>query len=113
LIYSFLNCYKRVEEIAKYDIPAMIDYILEETGEEKLAFIGFGQGAVAGLCAVEKEPSLSNRISLMVTLNPTIKYTNSKSPLIQLLTKIDMSKLNVRFSLGPYTIRIDVFLSNP
>ena len=35
--YSFV-------ELGKYDAPAQIDYILEQTGNEKLTYVGHSQG---------------------------------------------------------------------
>ena len=31
-------------ELGKYDLPAEIDYILKETGNQKIAYVGHSQG---------------------------------------------------------------------
>ena len=33
-------------EIGRYDIPAVIQYIIRVTGQDKLAYVGFSQGTI-------------------------------------------------------------------
>ena len=32
------------DEMAEFDLPALFDYVLEQTGQQKLTFIGHSQG---------------------------------------------------------------------
>lgn len=34
--------------MAKYDLPATIDFILKKTGQEKLHYVGHSQGTTIG-----------------------------------------------------------------
>lgn len=36
------------DEMAKFDLPAAINFILEKTGHEKLYYIGYSQGTTIG-----------------------------------------------------------------
>lgn len=36
------------DEMAKFDLPAAINFILEKTGQEKLYYIGYSQGTTIG-----------------------------------------------------------------
>ena len=49
------DCY-RFDEHAKYDLPAMIDYVLQETKEEKLVYIGNSMGTIMGFAAFSTQP---------------------------------------------------------
>lgn len=65
--------------MALYDVPAMIDYVLNNTKMLSLAYIGHSQGnlvAFAGL-SVNKIPS--SKINILIALGPvsTLKYITS------------------------------------
>mmetsp|Transcript_30695 Transcript_30695/g.5540 ORF Transcript_30695/g.5540 Transcript_30695/m.5540 type:complete len:96 (-) Transcript_30695:688-975(-) len=34
------------QEMAKYDVPAMVGYTLDKTGKEKLSYVGHSEGTV-------------------------------------------------------------------
>lgn len=44
--YALVDLYKlcRFDEMSKYDIPALIDYILKVTGSKDLFFLGYSMG---------------------------------------------------------------------
>lgn len=50
------------EEIATRDLPAMIDYILQNTGQEKLHYIGHSQGGTTFLILNSMLPEYNNKI---------------------------------------------------
>ena len=43
--YSF-SC--SFDEMAKYDLPATIDFILKKTGQDQLRYVGHSQGTTIG-----------------------------------------------------------------
>ncbi|NWW43577.1 LIPM Lipase, partial [Pedionomus torquatus] len=73
------------DEMAKFDLPAAINFILEKTGQEKLYYIGYSQGATMALIAFSTMPELARKIKLYFALAPvaTIKY--ARSPVTKLL----------------------------
>ncbi|XP_054238618.1 lipase member M-like [Indicator indicator] len=73
------------DEMAKYDIPAAINFILEKTGQEKLYYIGYSQGTTLAFIAFSTMPELAQKIKLYFALAPvtTIKY--ARSPATKLL----------------------------
>ncbi|KAM8776342.1 gastric triacylglycerol lipase-like [Rhynchonycteris naso] len=72
------------DEMAKYDLPATIDLILQKTGQEKLHYVGHSQGTTIGFIAFSTNPKLAKRIKAFYALAPvaTVKYV--KSPLNKL-----------------------------
>ncbi|XP_026706831.1 lipase member M-like isoform X2 [Athene cunicularia] len=73
------------DEMAKFDLPAAINFIVEKTGQEKLYYIGYSQGTTIAFIAFSTMPELAQKIKLFFALAPvtTIKY--ARSPAIKLL----------------------------
>ncbi|NXT81928.1 LIPM Lipase, partial [Zapornia atra] len=73
------------DEMARYDLPAAINFIVEKTGQEKLYYIGYSQGTTIAFIAFSIMPELAQKIKLFFALAPvtTIKY--ARSPATKLL----------------------------
>ncbi|XP_035186660.1 lipase member M-like [Oxyura jamaicensis] len=67
------------DEMAKFDLPAVINFIVKETGQEKLYYIGYSQGTTIAFIAFSTMPELAQKIKLYFALAPvtTIKYSRS------------------------------------
>ncbi|XP_004369963.1 gastric triacylglycerol lipase isoform X2 [Trichechus manatus latirostris] len=67
------------DEMAKYDLPATIDFIVKKTGQEKLYYVGHSQGTTIGFIAFSTNPELAKRIKTFYALAPvaTVKYIKS------------------------------------
>ncbi|NXL31061.1 LIPM Lipase, partial [Glaucidium brasilianum] len=73
------------DEMAKFDLPAAINFIVEKTGQAKLYYIGYSQGTTIAFIAFSTIPELAQKIKLYFALAPvtTIKY--ARSPATKLL----------------------------
>ncbi|XP_010331600.1 gastric triacylglycerol lipase isoform X2 [Saimiri boliviensis] len=67
------------DEMAKYDLPATIDFIVKKTGQKQLHYVGHSQGTTIGFIAFSTNPKLAERIKTFYALAPvaTVKYTKS------------------------------------
>ncbi|XP_026319817.1 lipase 3-like [Hyposmocoma kahamanoa] len=63
-------------EIGTYDVPAMIDYILEETGNKRLHYIGHSQGGTSFLVMGSTRPEYNDKIASAHLLAPAGFKTN-------------------------------------
>lgn len=86
--------------MAKYDLPATIDYVLEATGQDQLIYIGHSQGTLISFAALSKNTELAKKIKLFIALAPisfigsiTIPYIKT---LADVVTVIDVSKYLIR-----------------
>ena len=61
-------------ELGVYDVPAMIDHILDRTKREKLYYIGHSQGTAQFWVTMSQRPSYNSKVSLMIGLGP-VAYT--------------------------------------
>nr|XP_045007322.1 gastric triacylglycerol lipase-like [Jaculus jaculus] len=67
------------DEMAKYDLPATIDFIVQLTGQEKIHYVGHSQGTTIGFIAFSTNPMLASKIKTFYALAPvaTVKYAKS------------------------------------
>lgn len=69
-------------EIGNIDIPAMIDYILEETGESKVHYAGHSQGTTVFFVMATTRPEYNAKIKTAHMLAPPIFMGNATDGLI-------------------------------
>ena len=81
--------------MAKFDLPATIDYIQNITGQDQLVYIGHSQGTLIAFAAFSTNPELAKKISLFIALAPIVTIGNIKDPylkaLAEIITAIDVS----------------------
>ena len=84
----FLDISTRFDELAKYDLPATIDYIRATTGQDKLVYVGHSQGTLIAFAAFSNNSELAKKISLFIALAPIVTIGNIKVPYIKALAEI-------------------------
>ncbi|NWV38526.1 LICH hydrolase, partial [Grantiella picta] len=68
------------DEMAKYDLPAMISFIEQKTGQKELYYIGHSQGTTIGFIAFSTMPQLARKIKVFLALAPVTTVIFSQSP---------------------------------
>ncbi|XP_054546277.1 lipase member K isoform X2 [Talpa occidentalis] len=87
-----------LDEMAKYDLPATINFIVEKTGQERLYYVGHSQGTTIAFIAFSTNPELAKRIKIFFALAPVVTVKYSHSPMRKLTTlsrKVIKSRLDV------------------
>nr|XP_023019876.1 lipase 1-like isoform X2 [Leptinotarsa decemlineata] len=72
-------------EIAVFDIPATIDYILDKTNRKSLHYIGLSQGTTTLFAMGSERVRYNDKIKVMIALGPAAVIIKPKHPLIRLL----------------------------
>ncbi|XP_054622952.1 gastric triacylglycerol lipase [Dunckerocampus dactyliophorus] len=72
------------DEMALKDLPAVVDYILKETGQEDIVYIGHSQGTTIAFMAFSTLPQLAAKIKLFVALAPVATVAFTSSPMTKL-----------------------------
>ncbi|XP_053438545.1 lysosomal acid lipase/cholesteryl ester hydrolase [Nycticebus coucang] len=72
------------DEMAKYDLPASVNFILNKTGQEQLYYVGHSQGTTIGFIAFSQIPELAKKIKLFFALAPVASLAFSTSPMAKL-----------------------------
>ncbi|CAJ0917323.1 21457_t:CDS:2 [Entrophospora sp. SA101] len=81
------------DEMAKYDLPAFINYIKKQTNVDSLSFIGHSQGAIEILASLIIESISPTDLQCIVLIAPPAILKNQKSKVIKLLSKIKADNL--------------------
>ncbi|XP_038180420.1 lysosomal acid lipase/cholesteryl ester hydrolase isoform X2 [Arvicola amphibius] len=78
------------DEMAKYDLPASINYIVNKTGQEQVYYLGHSQGTTVGFIAFSQMPELAKKIKMFFALAPVVSLNFALSPLVKLIRLPDI-----------------------
>ncbi|XP_004413053.1 PREDICTED: lysosomal acid lipase/cholesteryl ester hydrolase [Odobenus rosmarus divergens] len=72
------------DEMANYDLPASINFVLNKTGQEQVYYVGHSQGTTIGFIAFSRIPELARKVKMFFALAPVASVSFSTSPLCKL-----------------------------
>ncbi|XP_006268239.1 lysosomal acid lipase/cholesteryl ester hydrolase [Alligator mississippiensis] len=72
------------DEMGKNDLPAVLHFILEKTGQKQLYYVGHSQGTTIGFTAFSTNPELAQKIKVFFALGPVATVTYATSPMVKL-----------------------------
>lgn len=76
-----------LDDMARYDLPSMIDYVLAQTGAPSLTLIGFSQGTAQSFAYLSSQPQKSSRVNLFIALAPVIVPRGFANPVVDTLAR--------------------------
>ncbi|GAB0192564.1 lysosomal acid lipase/cholesteryl ester hydrolase-like [Grus japonensis] len=76
-------------EMAMYDLPAMIDFVLQKTGQKQIYYIGYSQGCTIAFIAFSSMPELAQKIKMFFALAPVVTIKHAKSPVMKMSFLMD------------------------
>ncbi|XP_036903193.1 lysosomal acid lipase/cholesteryl ester hydrolase [Sturnira hondurensis] len=78
------------DEMAMYDLPASIDFILNKTGQKQVYYVGHSQGTTIGFIAFTRIPALAKKIKMFFALAPVASISFSVGPVLKILGLPDL-----------------------
>lgn len=73
------------DEIGIHDTKAVIKYIKKHSGEDKISFIGFSQGATQVLCALIQDSEwYKENMNILINLGPLARISSDMSTIARL-----------------------------
>lgn len=94
-----------VHEIGYYDMPAMVDFILNMTELPQMIFVGHSQGTTAQLIMCAEKPVYNQKLKTVFHLAPIAYLTHMRSPLLKFFAFFS-NTIGVRYNYRP----IDIFI---
>uniref|UniRef100_A0A8B9VA19 AB hydrolase-1 domain-containing protein n=1 Tax=Anas zonorhyncha TaxID=75864 RepID=A0A8B9VA19_9AVES len=76
-------------EMAMYDLPAMINFVLRKTGQKQIYYVGYSQGATIAFIAFSSMPELAQKIKMFFALAPAVIIKHAKSPIMKMSFLLD------------------------
>ncbi|XP_042719055.1 lipase member M-like [Lagopus leucura] len=71
-------------EMAIYDLPAMINFVLQKTGQKELYYVGYSQGTTIAFIAFSSMPELAQKIKTFFALAPVVTMKHARSPVLKM-----------------------------
>jgi len=81
------------DEMALYDLPAEIDYILNATGKTSLSYVGHSEGTIQMFAALGHSDYLHKKVNYFAALGPVAWTTHLKSLPLELLADLRIDYL--------------------
>ena len=82
------------DESAEYDLPAMINKVLETTNQEKLFYVGHSMGTTAFMAMAATKPEMREKIIMGNLLSPVAFVEHMRSPVRLLAPYAEDIKVN-------------------
>ncbi|KAJ1911500.1 cholesterol esterase [Tieghemiomyces parasiticus] len=76
-----------LDELAMFDVPDTVDYILAATGVSQLAYVGFSQGTCQMFCSLSSNVTLNRKVSVFVALAPATTPRGFDSDVVNAMIK--------------------------
>jgi lysosomal acid lipase/cholesteryl ester hydrolase len=81
-----------------YDLPAAIDYVLEQTGQDNLYYVGHSMGTTMFYVLTSSLPQYNDKIRLMTSLAPIGYMAYVTSPLAKFFGANPVTKVVLRYN---------------
>ncbi|TKR65354.1 hypothetical protein L596_025768 [Steinernema carpocapsae] len=83
------------DDMAKYDLPDMIDAVLEKTGQKNLTYIGHSQGTLIMFAKLAEDKEFALKINKFLALAPvsTVAHIKGVASILSLPSRSILSKL--------------------
>lgn len=69
------------DEMALFDLPAMVEYVIRKTGAKQIHYLGHSQGTIMGFAGFSSNHTLAAMVKQFYALAPVAKVKNIQSPI--------------------------------
>lgn len=87
-VSKFVFVYASWHEMGTIDLPDTIDYILDNTGEPDLNYVGHSMGTAIFYVLCSEKPEYQNKVRSMAAMAPIAYLNHVKSPIMTFLSSI-------------------------
>ena len=73
-VNNFIFKFSRYDEMAFYDIPASMDYVLDLTGETSVYYVGFSMGTTSFFAFLSEKPEYNDKVNLKICISTQLLF---------------------------------------
>ncbi|KAK1117491.1 hypothetical protein K0M31_016524 [Melipona bicolor] len=92
-------------EMGIYDLPAIIDHIIEQIQQKEIFMITHSQGGTVFFVMASERPEYQEKIIAAFTLAPAVFISRTKSTLVQVLLDLANNNYFITCSIGIYEFK--------
>jgi pimeloyl-ACP methyl ester carboxylesterase len=85
------------DQMAQYDFPAMVEYILSETGNSKMGFVGHSEGTMQVFAGLSRNPEFAQNLNAFVGLGPVATVGHITNLFFKFLADTDVQDILLFF----------------
>jgi pimeloyl-ACP methyl ester carboxylesterase len=79
------------DQMALYDFPDMVNYVINQTGFENIGYVGHSEGTMQVFAGLSYNPSLSSKINSFVALGPVAEVGHITNEIMRALAALDVA----------------------
>lgn len=80
--------------MAQYDLPAMLNFVLDKTGQPYLYYAGHSQGTMIAFAELSHNQNLAKKVKTLFAMGPVATVGYIESPIKLLATFLPEIKVN-------------------
>lgn len=69
--------------MGRYDVPAMLSFVIKKTRRPKLVYVADSLGCTAFFMAMNYRPELNQRVAVMFALAPSTSVGHIRDPMLK------------------------------
>jgi len=77
-----------LDELGTYDFPAIVQYVCQQTKNQKVTYIGHSQGNAQAFLGLSRNPKIADKIRLFVAMAPAFYVSPPKHWALRLMIKM-------------------------
>lgn len=86
-----------LDDLAKYDFPAMIEFVRRATKRDQVIYVGHSQGNAQAFLGLSQNPALAEKIKLFVALAPAFYVVPPKHWALQVMIQLTSDSFHFIF----------------
>jgi pimeloyl-ACP methyl ester carboxylesterase len=92
------------DHMAKYDLPANINFVLKTSGAATMTYIGHSQGTIQAFAGFSSNNAMASRVNLFIALAPVAYVGNVKTLFIKELAKLNTAQILLFLGLNEFNL---------
>jgi len=90
------------DDMANYDLPAHINYVLNVTGVQSLSYMGHSEGTTQAFSGFVLHPDVAAKVNVFIAMAPVVFIGHCTSTLLDVMARLDLDNLIANLGDGEF-----------